>query len=279
MSERRGIRSDIILLTASIIWGFAFAFQKKGMDFIGPFLFTGLRFILGSLVVLPFLFRKGEQGGFKESIILGFLLFAGVSLQQVGIVYTTAGKAGFITGLYVVFVPVAGYLMGIRTRRFTWIGAGLAIVGLYLLSIRGRFYPEKGDLLVLLGAVFWTFHVIYISKFTKGKDPLKLAFGQFLVCGILGMGVAFVLEDISMSGVFNAGIPLLYAGVLSSGIAYTLQVVGQKRAHPSHAAVILSLESLFAAIGGFLLLHEVMTPKEILGAALMLTGMMISHFS
>ena len=279
MSERRGIRSDIILLTASIIWGFAFAFQKKGMDFIGPFLFTGLRFILGSLVVLPFLFRKGEQGGFKESIILGFLLFAGVSLQQVGIVYTTAGKAGFITGLYVVFVPVAGYLMGIRTRRFTWIGAGLAIVGLYLLSIRGRFYPEKGDLLVLLGAVFWTFHVIYISKFTKGKDPLKLAFGQFLVCGILGMGVAFVLEDISMSGVFNTGIPLLYAGVLSSGIAYTLQVVGQKRAHPSHAAVILSLESLFAAIGGFLLLHEVMTPKEILGAALMLTGMMISHFS
>ena len=279
MSERRGIRSDIILLTASIIWGFAFAFQKKGMDFIGPFLFTGLRFILGSLVVLPFLFRKGEQGGFKESIILGFLLFAGVSLQQVGIVYTTAGKAGFITGLYVVFVPVAGYLMGIRTRRFTWIGAGLAIVGLYLLSIRGRFYPEKGDLLVLLGAVFWTFHVIYISKFTKGKDPLKLAFGQFLVCGILGMGVAFVLEDISMSGVFDAGIPLLYAGVLSSGIAYTLQVVGQKRAHPSHAAVILSLESLFAAIGGFLLLHEVMTPKEILGAALMLTGMMISHFS
>jgi len=279
VSERRGIRSDIILLTASIIWGFAFAFQKKGMDFIGPFLFTGLRFILGSLVVLPFLFRKGEQGGFKESIILGFLLFAGVSLQQVGIVYTTAGKAGFITGLYVVFVPVAGYLMGIRTRRFTWIGAGLAIVGLYLLSIRGRFYPEKGDLLVLLGAVFWTFHVIYISKFTKGKDPLKLAFGQFLVCGILGMGVAFVLEDISMSGVFDAGIPLLYAGVLSSGIAYTLQVVGQKRAHPSHAAVILSLESLFAAIGGFLLLHEVMTPKEILGAALMLTGMMISHFS
>jgi len=279
VSERRGIRSDIILLTASIIWGFAFAFQKKGMDFIGPFLFTGLRFILGSLVVLPFLFRKGEQGGFKESIILGFLLFAGVSLQQVGIVYTTAGKAGFITGLYVVFVPVVGYLMGIRTRRLTWIGAGLAIVGLYLLSIRGRFYPEKGDLLVLLGAVFWTFHVIYISKFTKGKDPLKLAFGQFLVCGILGMGVAFVLEDISMSGVFNAGIPLLYAGVLSSGIAYTLQVVGQKRAHPSHAAVILSLESLFAAIGGFLLLHEVMTPKEILGAALMLTGMMISHFS
>ncbi len=279
MSERRGIRSDIILLTASIIWGFAFAFQKKGMDFIGPFLFTGLRFLLGSLVVLPFLFRKGEQGGFKESIILGFLLFAGVSLQQVGIVYTTAGKAGFITGLYVVFVPVAGYLMGIRTRRFTWIGAGLAIVGLYLLSIRGRFYPEKGDLLVLLGAVFWTFHVIYISKFTKGKDPLKLAFGQFLVCGILGMGVAFVLEDISMSGVFNTGIPLLYAGVLSSGIAYTLQVVGQKRAHPSHAAVILSLESLFAAIGGFLLLHEVMTPREILGAALMLTGMMISHFS
>lgn len=279
MSERRGIRSDIILLTASIIWGFAFAFQKKGMDFIGPFLFTGLRFLLGSLVVLPFLFRKGEQGGFKESIILGFLLFAGVSLQQVGIVYTTAGKAGFITGLYVVFVPVAGYLMGIRTRRFTWIGAGLAIVGLYLLSIRGRFYPEKGDLLVLLGAVFWTFHVIYISKFTKGKDPLKLAFGQFLVCGILGMGVAFVLEDISMSGVINTGIPLLYAGVLSSGIAYTLQVVGQKRAHPSHAAVILSLESLFAAIGGFLLLHEVMTPREILGAALMLTGMMISHFS
>jgi len=279
VSERRGIRSDIILLTASIIWGFAFAFQKKGMDFIGPFLFTGLRFILGSLVVLPFLFRKGEQGGFKESIILGFLLFAGVSLQQVGIVYTTAGKAGFITGLYVVFVPVVGYLMGIRTRRLTWIGAGLAIVGLYLLSIRGRFYPEKGDLLVLLGAVFWTFHVIYISKFTKGKDPLKLAFGQFLVCGILGMGVAFVLEDISMSGVFDAGIPLLYAGVLSSGIAYTLQVVGQKRAHPSHAAVILSLESLFAAIGGFLLLHEVMNPKEILGAALMLTGMMISHFS
>jgi len=279
VSERRGIRSDIILLTASIIWGFAFAFQKKGMDFIGPFLFTGLRFLLGSLVVLPFLFRKGEQGGFKESIILGFLLFAGVSLQQVGIVYTTAGKAGFITGLYVVFVPVAGYLMGIRTRRFTWIGAGLAIVGLYLLSIRGRFYPEKGDLLVLLGAVFWTFHVIYISKFTKGKDPLKLAFGQFLVCGILGMGVAFVLEDISMSGVINTGIPLLYAGVLSSGIAYTLQVVGQKRAHPSHAAVILSLESLFAAIGGFLLLHEVMTPREILGAALMLTGMMISHFS
>ena len=161
-TEKGGIKDDLLMLTASIIWGFAFAFQKKGMDFVGPFLFTGLRFLLGAMVVFPFIFKDRSEKLFRESIILGILLFSGVSFQQVGIIYTTAGKAGFITGLYVVFVPIIGYFMGVRTRSYTWIGAVLAITGLYLLSIKGRFTLERGDLLVLIGAVFWTFHVIYI---------------------------------------------------------------------------------------------------------------------
>ena len=283
------LRSDLLLLLASLIWGTAFVAQRIGMQNVTPFFFNGIRFLLGALVLIPIIFcRKNNLGGKRDGfllgnpfqwqfVVLGLLLFGGASLQQVGIVFTTAGKAGFITGLYVILVPVLGVFFHRKTHPTTWLGAIFGITGLYLLSIKQGFSIQKGDFLVLIGAFFWTLHVLAVDKFTKRHRPLHLAFWQFVLCGVLSLLVAMVFEQISIRALRGAAVSILYAGLLSVGIAYTLQVVGQKYAHPSHAAIILSLESPFAALAGFIILHEVLSPKEILGAILMVAGMVISE--
>ena len=282
------LKSDLLLLLASLIWGTAFVAQRIGMMTVTPFYFNGVRFLLGALVLIPFIHAR--RGTFKEMhscwlgnplrkefIILGLLLTGGASLQQVGIVFTTAGKAGFITGLYVILVPTLGVFFNRKTRPSTWIGAVMGIIGLYLLSVKQGFTIEKGDLLVLIGAFFWTFHVLAVDRFTKKHEPLHLAFWQFVMCGLISLAVAFVIEHVTLADFLKAIIPILYAGVLSVGIAYTLQVVAQKHAHPSHAAIILSLESPFAALAGYIILHEILNTREILGAAFMILGMIISQ--
>lgn len=279
-------KSDGVLFLASLIWGFAFVAQRKGMEHIGPFLFNGLRFFLGAVVLVPFL--KMRSGSFplitsfkinfhKKFIILGLLLFGGASLQQVGIVTTTAGKAGFITGLYVILVPILGIFFSKKTHIYTWIGALLAVLGLYFLSIKSDLSIATGDLLVLVGAFFWASHVLMIDHLTQDNDPLWLAFTQFMICSLISMVVAVWKEPIVWDYIRQASVPILYAGILSSGVAYTLQVIGQKEAHPSHAAIILSLESPFAALGGWLLLHEHLTTREFMGSILMLAGMLVSQ--
>ena len=277
-------------MLASAIWGFAFVAQRKGMEFVGPFTFNGIRFALGSLWLIPFLSRKRfistsnsdlqtsvKMNPVFAGILLGIILFGGASLQQIGIIYTTAGKAGFITGLYVIIVPVFGIFLKKPSKPITWIAAVLATIGLYFLSVKGDFSISKGDLLVLLSAFFWAGHVQFIDWLVNRYQPLLLAFLQFITCSVLSLLAAFYFETIDLSLIWKAVIPILYAGLLSVGMGYTLQLLGQREAHPSHAAIILSLESVFAVLGGFVLLNEFMQFREILGCSLMLCAMILSQ--
>jgi drug/metabolite transporter (DMT)-like permease len=281
------LSSDAILLAAALIWGFAFVAQRVGMAYIGPFLFNGVRFALGCLVLLPLLRRRGNTAGNpgspggKEivggSLLAGLLLFGGASLQQVGIVYTTAGKAGFITGLYVVMVPFLGLFWGQRTHAGTWAGALLAAAGLYFLSITEELAMGRGDFLVFLGALFFAGHVLVIGWLSPRMDSIRLAVVQFAACSVLSLAVSGLTESIVPENLQGAAPAILYGGVLSVGVAYTLQVVGQRKARPAHAAILLSLESAFAALGGWLLLDEILSFRQFAGCALMLAGMLLSQ--
>ncbi len=278
------IKSDILLLLTAIIWGFAFVAQRAGMEHMGPFLFNGLRFALGSASLIPvfLLSPKTTDPLISRSLILngllaGCALFLGASLQQVGIVYTSAGNAGFITGLYVIIVPMIGIFFKQKTGKHIWVSSILAVSGLYLISGNSGLTINRGDLLVLLSAVFWAVHVQLINYFTKYQDSIKLAMIQFAVCSLLSLTGSFIWEDIYLSSIIPAGIPILYGGLMSVGIAYTLQVVAQKKTHPAHAAIILSLESVFALIGGILILSEGISVKKIAGCSLMLCAMILSQ--
>jgi drug/metabolite transporter (DMT)-like permease len=250
-----------------------------------------VRFALGGVVLTPLLVRRTKCQGVHGSTPLpvsgrtvllggglaGLALFLGASLQQVGIVHTTAGKAGFITGLYVIIVPILGLFWRRRPDPGTWLGAMLATVGLYFLSIGERLAISTGDLLVLLGAFVWAGHVHIIGKFSPRIDSVKLAFMQFMTCSAFSLITAAFTEKITKPGLYGAAIPILYAGLMSSGVAYTLQVVAQRRVLPAHAAIILSLEAVFAVLGGWLMLEEMLTSRELLGCVLMLGGMFVSQ--
>ena len=279
-----------------MIWGFAFVAQRMGMDYVGPFVFNGIRFALGALVILPFIFlsRPGksiqypvssiqnqsssQQYLFIGGIILGLTVFGGATLQQYGLVYTTAGNAGFITGLYVVFVPILGLLRKQFPHFTVWIAALLAAIGMYFLSITESLMINFGDMLVLIGALFWAAHVVIIGIMSPKVNALKLALIQYIVCAVLSIIVALAVESNTWEGIFQATIPILYGGILSVGIAYTLQVIAQKKAPPSHAAIILSLEAVFAAIGGWLVLDEQLGKRAIIGCGLMLLGMLVAQY-
>jgi len=282
-------RSDILLLLAAAIWGFAFVAQRVGMEYVGPFTFSAVRFSLGSLVLMPFLFfRKHltfnrlnlsnpERKNIWLQINLGLLVFAGISFQQYGLLYTTAGNAGFITGLYVVFVPVAGLFLGQRNHITIWTGVVLALIGLYFLSVKEGFTINFGDSLVFICALIWTAHVLIIGHVAPRTDPIRTAIIQFAICSILSWIVAIGLEEIRWRPILDAVWPILYGGVLSVGIGYTLQVFAQQKAHPAYASIILSLESVFAVFGGWLLLGEAVTGKILLGCCLMLGGMIVAQ--
>jgi drug/metabolite transporter (DMT)-like permease len=287
----RTYRADALLLLTATIWGFAFVAQRVGMDYVGPFTFNGVRFALGSLSLVPLLFlmerksspasllvpRASRRTIFWGGGLAGLFLFSGASLQQVGLVYTTAGNAGFITGLYVVIVPLMGLFLRQRTHMGTWLGALLAAIGLYFLSITKELTIAWGDLLVLIGAFFWAAHVLIIGRLSPRMDALKLAITQFAVCSLLSLLTAVAMETLTWDGLRQAAIPILYGGIGSVGVAYTLQVVAQKDAHPAHAAIFLSMEAVFAAIGGWWLLNEVLTARSLLGCGLMLFGMLFSQ--
>jgi drug/metabolite transporter (DMT)-like permease len=277
-------QADLMLMITAAIWGSAFVAQRVGMDHVGPLTFNGIRFALGALVLVPLMrWRNGRNQDregtllslIRGGLIAGVVLFAGATLQQVGLVYTTAGKAGFITGLYVIFVPILGLFLGLRLGTGGWFGAGLATLGLYLLSVTESFTLAPGDLWVLIGAVFWAVHVLILSRLSPKLDTIKLACAQFTVCSFLSLIGAVLTETLTPEGLKGAAIPILYGGILSVGTAYTLQVVAQKDAPAIHAAIILSLEAVFSAIFGWLILGEVMNNRGILGCVLMLTGMLI----
>ncbi len=279
------LKSDFTLLLVATIWGLAFVAQRIGMDHVGPFTFNGLRFVLGCLSLLPFMFfprnRIKDQDGsglIPSGIISGLILFGGISLQQVGLVYTTAGKAGFITGLYVVMVPLIGlFIKSSRTSPGTWAGAILAGVGMYLLSVTKDLNVDFGDLLVFFSAVCFAFHLIIIGRLSQRFDTVRLSLVQCCVCAILSLIVALFSETFILSDILDTALPLLYGGVLSVGVAYSLQIYGQKNSPTSHAAIILCLESVVAALGGRIILNEILSNRAIFGCALMLAGMLISQ--
>ncbi len=284
-------KSDLLLLLASVIWGIAFVAQRKGMEYIGPFTYNGIRFALGGGVLIAFIWLRDKWNNnpavivssdhrkilIKGGIIAGLLVFGGASLQQVGLVYTSAGNAGFITGLYVVIVPILGLLFKHKPGYGVWMGAFLAVVGMYFLSVTGRFNISKGDLFVFACSFFWAAHVLYIGFISRHVNVLKLAVFQYVVCSALSMLVAIVFETIQWQSIVDATIPILYGGLLSVGIAYTLQIIAQKKAPPAHAAIILSMEAVFAVIAGWLMLNEILTVRGIIGCGLMLAGMLLAQ--
>ncbi len=287
---RRPLVSESLLLLASAIWGFAFVAQRVAMDHIGPFTFNAVRFALGSLPMLPLiaLARRRGNGGHApdrpplrglllSGLAAGALLYGGASLQQVGIVHTTAGKAGFITGLYVIIVPILGLVWKMHPRPSVWAGAVLGMVGLFLLSVTEHFTIGLGDSLVLAGAFFWAGHVILVGWLIRRIDVGTLAFLQFTTCAVLSFLTALVVEDIRLDGIIAAAVPILYGGFISVGIAYTLQLIGQRRTPPSHAAIILGLEAVFAAVGGWAVLNETLSSRALVGCTLMLAGVIVSQ--
>lgn len=268
---------------------------------MGTFTFNGIRFAIGSLSLIPLIIsmdkkklstnnsKKSVEENSKDNtdinrsnmilpgIIVGTILFAGSSIQQTGLIYTTAGNASFITGLYVVIVPIMGLFLKHKIGKNSWSGVGLAVIGLYLLSINENFSISYGDLLEVIGSLFWAIHILAIDHFSNKIDPLKLSCTQFATNSILSIITALFVENITLAGISAALIPILYGGLLSVGVAYTLQVVAQKNAKPSHAAIILSMESVFGAVGGALILNEVMSYRGYIGCILILSGIVVSQ--
>lgn len=285
------IQANLLMLLAAAIWGFAFVAQRVGMDTMGPHWFNSLRFFIGAVALIPVVIwigRNKAQASEQEpqastkalmlgGVAAGLLLFVGATFQQVGLQYTTAGKAGFITGMYIFFVPLIGLFFRMKTGLGTWVGAVIALWGLYLLSINEDFTLSKGDTLQLICAVAFAGHVLMIGYLASRMDTVKLSLIQFFVAGLLAMALALYFERLSWAMITATAVPLLFAGVMSTGIAYTLQTVAQQHAHPSHAAIILSSEGVFAVIGGFLLLNEVLPAQGLLGCCLILAGMLMSQ--
>ncbi len=283
-------KSFALLLMTAMIWGFAFVAQRVGADYVGAFTFNGIRFILGAVSLIPviLIFEKKEETRkihtqkititFKTGVVAGIILFTASSLQQVGIEITgSAGKASFLTGLYTVLVPIFGVFLGKRTTFNVWIGAVLAVVGMFLICVNEKWQIGTGDIILIIGAFFWTLHILIIDRFVNEMYAIRFAATQFAVCGGLGIICALIFENITLEGLTSALIPILYGGVLSAGVAYTCQIIGQKNADPTYASIILSTESMFGAIGGALILHEVMSMRGYTGCALIFAGVIISQ--
>lgn len=296
--KRKSTNNFLLALTA-FIWGSAFVAQSVGMDYLGPFTFNSIRCLMGGIVLIPVLLlfkrngRKKSQeqvaevagagiGSRKDLIVggicCGLALAAGSSLQQIGLVYTTAGKAGFITALYIVIVPVMGILLGKRVGLKVWIGVVLAATGMYFLCITEGFSIAKGDFFVFLCAAAFSVHILVIDSFAPKVDGVALSCIQFFVCGILCAVPMLVSEQPQISQIMEAWVPLAYAGVLSCGVAYTPQVVAQKNTDPAVASLILSLESVFSVLAGWVILGERLSGRELFGCALVFTAVILAQF-
>lgn len=280
------MKYHILLILTAAIWGCAFVAQVVAMDTMGPFWFNAVRFLLGSASLLPVIhFFPAETPAkpapfpfWAASLLAGLFLFGGAALQQVGIVYTTASKASFITSLYILLVPILGLFLGHSFRRNHAIGTVLAMMGVYFLSMKGSFSIELGDFLVLVSAVFFSLHILLLAYLTERFAPVALSSGQFLVCAVLnGMAALAFGESFAAGMLLTAWWPILYGGLLSAGVAYTLQAVCQKHVPPGEASMILSTEMIFGALSGILFLGESLTMREWAGAALMVAGVFLSQ--
>ena len=282
-------KSTFLLFLTAIIWGFAFVAQRVGAEYVGAFTFNGIRFLLGSLSLIPVILlferEKFDKSKFIKTLIpglvAGVVLFVASTLQQLGVEWTgSAGKAGFLTGLYIVLVPVIRFFMGKKTSVFTFFGAIFALVGLFFLCMTGdELSFGKGDIVLIIGAFFWAGHILVVDKFVNNISPLKFSMMQFFVCGLLSVICAACTETIEFSAIQSAGIPILYGGLMSVGIAYTCQILGQRDADPTFASIVFSTESVFSAIGGAIILNEIMTGRGYIGCVLIFIGIILSQLN
>lgn len=290
-------KNNFLLVLTALIWGCAFVAQSVGVEYVGPFTMNSVRTILGGLTLLPVIFvldrmKKrdadaktiNEEDRKKErktlllgGVCCGCLLAVASSVQQIGIMYTSAGKAGFITALYILIVPILGLVIGKKVGVKVWIGVALAAVGMYCLCITDGFSIGMGDVLVLICAVVFSFHILAIDYFAPKVDGVKMACIQFWVCGILCAIPMFLTEEPQISQILAAWMPIAYAGVLSCGVAYTLQIVAQKNVEPTVASLLLSLESVFAVLAGAVILHERLSTKETIGCVLVFIAIILAQ--
>jgi len=300
--QKNSIKNTGMLFLAALIWGFAFVAQSAGMEYVGPFTFNAVRCIIGAIVLVPvaLLFKQSNGNGEPDSVstkvetkgnwfsrnktlLLGGVscgVFLGVAtnLQQIGIMTTSVGKAGFLTALYIVLVPIAGVFFKKKCPATVWVGVVCSFAGLYLLCMTdGSFVLAMGDLLLLGCAVVFTGHILVIDYFAPKVNGVWMSCIQFLTAGIISAIPMIFTETPTWEGIFAAKLPILYAGVMSCGVAYTLQILGQKNYNPTVAVLILSLESCFSVLGGFLILHEILTARELCGCALMFAAIILAQ--
>ena len=294
MRQKYNIKNPLILLITALIWGFAFAAQSVGMDYVGPFTFNCVRNILGGIILLPVIavirviakkdsqekddIKADNKTLLTGGILCGISLMAASTFQQIGIMYTSVGKAGFLTALYIIIVPVLGLLIGKKCGNKVWIGVVLALIGFYLLCMTGGSLTiEKGDVYLVVSAVLFAIQILVVDRYSPLVDCVKMACIQFFVCGALSGVLMLIFEGVNISGVMDAAIPILYAGVLSCGAGYTLQIIGQKNYNPSIASLIMSLESVFSVLGGWLILHQTMNIREYVGCAVIFIAVILAQ--
>lgn len=277
---KKELRYSGYLLLASFLWGLSFAGQAAGMDHIGPFLFNALRYLLGGLVLLPLcaLRRvKFKKEWFAVGISLGTVLFIASSLQQVSLLWTSAGKAGFITSFYLILVPLFSVFLGRKVEFRLWIAVLTAIFGLYLISVKSGFNIGRGELLVFIGSFFFAAHILIVDRYAPEVDAGALSAIQFFTAAAYSFPVALFREPVAGADIVKAGPAILFVGIFSCGIAYTLQILGQKHCRPTIASLIMSLESVFSVLGGWLVLHEVLNLREGIGCLLMMAAVILTQ--
>ena len=284
-------KNACMLLLTAFIWGTAFVAQSVGMDYLEPFTFNGVRCLIGAIALLPciWFFNRGKEKEnkindenakrdlIKGGIACGILLFAASSLQQIGLVYTAAGKAGFITAFYIVLVPVFGIFLHKKIGWKVWIAVAIALAGLYFLCITEAFTIGVGDIYVLLCALIFSVHILVVDHYAPKVDGVKLSCIQFLVAGIVSIPFMLILESPKMGNMLTSWFPLIYAGVFSCGIAYTLQILGQKNVNPAIASLILSLESCFSVLSGWVILGERLSARETIGCIMMFAAIILAQ--
>lgn len=293
--NRTSLRGSLMLVLTALVWGVAFVAQSEGMNYVGAFTFNGCRFLIGGLVLIPCIWAldrleigkpaatssrelaRRRRTGIVGGICCGFFLCVSSALQQLGITRTTVGKAGFITALYIIIVPLLGLFLGRRIAWRVWVSVAVAAVGMYLLCITGGFSIGRGDFLVFLCAIGFSFHILVIDYFSPRADGLVISCVQFLTAGVISAILMFALEQPSWGAVCAAASPILYAGLVSCGVGYTLQVVAQKEVAPTIATLIMSLESVFSLLAGWVILGQRLSGRELVGCALVFVAILLAQ--
>lgn len=291
--DKKELHADLFLLGTSVIWGIAFVEQRIAANYTGPMFFNGVRFALGAISIMPFAFLSGKHlksAGKREEypswkktlplgIILGIVLFGAAALQQIGLESTTAGKAGFITDLYIVLVPLGEMFLGRKPKKTIWISVVLSLIGLYFISVNGNFTISKGDFIVFLSSIVWAIQILILDRYSKHYNPITLSLIQYIANSLFNLIAAALFEKISFAALFGIWPIVLYTGVISVGVAYTFQILGQRHAKASHSALILSTDAIFASIAGMIILHEDMGGRGIIGSAIVICAVILSQLS